>query len=88
MSAATAHGAATLPDERLRTNAPGKVHSQIISDLPEVLQVEQVAAVFGVSQQVARHLLRSGQLPGRRIGRRWYVPRAQLAAFLSGGDGA
>jgi excisionase family DNA binding protein len=79
-------GASTLPDEQPRT-APGKGHLPSLADWPQALHVEQVASLLGISGQQVRHLLRTRQLPGRRIGRRWYVPCKSLDAFLSGGDG-
>jgi excisionase family DNA binding protein len=85
MAATMTFGASTLPDEQPRT-APGKGHIPSLADWPQVLHVEQVASLLGISGQQVRHLCRTRQIPARRIGRRWYVPRDPLAVFLSGGD--
>ena len=46
--------------------------SQLLDpDLPAVLVVEDVARVLHLSRAHVRRLLASGQLPGRRRGRRW-----------------
>lgn len=54
--------------------------------LPDVLTVETLAPVLRLSVRGVRALLRSGRLPGRRLGRRWYVARADLLAALSPPD--
>jgi excisionase family DNA binding protein len=85
MSAAMMFGAPTHQDGIPRTTAT-RGHGTILTGMPQVMTASDVAALLGVSEQVVRHLLRTRQLPGRRVGRRWYVPRDLLAAHL-GGDG-
>lgn len=45
---------------------------------PDLLTVEQMAEMLGLSTNTVRSLCRSGQIPAVHIGRRWYVPRAKL----------
>ena len=49
---------------------------------PDMLTVEQLAQMLGLSQNTVRSLCRSGELPAVHIGRRWYVPRAKLNEFV------
>ena len=49
---------------------------------PDLLTVEQMAEMLGLSTNTVRSLCRSGQIPAVHIGRRWYVPRAKLNEFL------
>lgn len=45
---------------------------------PDLLTVEQMAEMLGLSTNTVRSLCRNGQIPAVHIGRRWYVPRAKL----------
>ena len=49
-----------------------------LSGYNDVLTVEQVAGLLQVSVLTVQRLCRSGQLPARKIGRRWYVPRSVI----------
>jgi excisionase family DNA binding protein len=52
------------------------------TQLPVLLEAEQVAEALKVKIQTAYRLLRSGQIPSRRIGRRYLVSRHQLRSYL------
>lgn len=49
---------------------------------PLTLSVEQAAAVLGVSRAFAYTLVRTGQLPSVRLGRRIVVPTRALERLL------
>jgi len=49
----------------------------------QVLTVEHVAELLGLNPETVRRLLNKGELPGKRIGRRWYVRRAALLEVLT-----
>ena len=49
---------------------------------PEVLTVEQVAEYLQMPVQTVRQHLRTGELPGRKIGKTWRVLRSELDAWL------
>jgi excisionase family DNA binding protein len=51
---------------------------------PEVLTVEQVAALLQVDADTVRALAREGDLPGRKVGREWRFSRAAVLAWLGG----
>jgi hypothetical protein len=51
--------------------------------IPEILDVEDLAHWLRCSPSTARAHLRSGQIPGRRIGRRWLVARDALLLSLT-----
>jgi excisionase family DNA binding protein len=56
---------------------------------PELLRVREVAAVLGVSLRTCYDLVARGTLPGIvRAGRRIFVRRRALEAWLIGRDGA
>ena len=54
------------------------VRSEVPVAATDMLTVEQLAGMLGLSQNTVRNLCRSGELPAVHIGRRWYVPRARL----------
>ena len=51
--------------------------------LPDLVLVADLAKHLGLSRHVVRTLLKRGELPGRKIGGRWVVPRPALLAWLS-----
>ncbi len=50
--------------------------------LPEVCLTEDLAASLRISLSAVRALLRSGQIPGRKLGRRWVVDRSSFLNSL------
>jgi len=55
----------------------------------EVLDVSEAAELLRVSRDVVYELLKSGSLPGRKVGREWRMSRSAILSWLDGnGDGA
>lgn len=54
-------------------------------NFPDLLTPDDVHKLTRLNVQHVRRLLVSGQLPGVKIGARWFVPRSELEAFLSDG---
>jgi len=56
-----------------------------IRDLPrtEIYTVREAAIVLGISTGLAYELVGLGQIPAKRLGRRWVIPRARLHAWLN-----
>lgn len=48
--------------------------------LPE--RDELVSFPFGLEENAARGLIRRGELPARKIGRRWYARRSDLLGLI------
>lgn len=53
-------------------------------EYPEVMNVEEVADLLRVSNQTVYNLVKSGQLPGTKVGREWRFIRAQILALVKG----
>ena len=53
-----------------------------ISDLPELLRVEEAAAVLDVSKWLVYELIRRGDLPSVKLGRIVRIPRTALQARM------
>lgn len=51
--------------------------------LPEVMSTRDLACGLELSAQRIRALLRVGVIPGRRVGRRWFVTRDALLRSLA-----
>jgi excisionase family DNA binding protein len=61
---------------------PGFPH---LSDtLPQLALPSEVAEFLGEHTRTVQHLLRKGDLPGVKVGGRWYVHVARLREQLSG----
>ena len=53
--------------------------------LPDLCLVEDLAVRLRMSESAVRTHLRSGAIPGRKIGRRWVVDREALLRTLAPG---
>ncbi len=49
---------------------------------PELFTVQETAGYLHCHPETIMRLLRKGDLPGIKVGRRWLVPKAQLADAL------
>lgn len=54
---------------------------------PDLLTVQRMHELSGLSEQTIRRELNSGRLPGCRIGRRLYVLKDEFIAYARGGGG-
>ncbi|MFG3420003.1 helix-turn-helix domain-containing protein [Micromonospora sp. NPDC048063] len=52
-----------------------------------VYTVKEVAALLSLSVSSTYALVRAGQIPAERLGRRWVVPRSRFHAWLDGASG-
>jgi len=55
-------------------------------DRLELLDVKHVAALLNVSEAAVRRLFLRRELPGRKIGKKWWTTRAAMARWLEGQD--
>lgn len=59
------------------------VPEELFEGLPLLLAVPQAAQILGVSRASAYRLVKSGELPTRRLGGRVYVVTASLRALCA-----
>lgn len=52
-------------------------------DLPPTLTVNQVAALLQVEPRTIRRNIEFGDIPARKIGRVWRIPRSFVLPYLS-----
>ena len=58
-----------------------------MDDRPDLLPIEpDLCELTGLSAQTLRSLINKGSLPGCRIGRRLYVPKAQFIEYIEKGE--
>jgi excisionase family DNA binding protein len=64
--------------EEARKQAPQRplTHSDVLSS-------GEVSELLGIPRSTVHHLARRGELPARRVGRRWLFLRDRLAAALA-----
>jgi excisionase family DNA binding protein len=53
-----------------------------LNDAPQLLDVDEIAARLRLTTEHTRRLLRSGDLPGVKIGRGWRVEAKALAKWV------
>lgn len=73
---------------RRKARALGRPPSLTLDTAPDVLTVEQTAALLCIGRNQAYDAIRRGQLYAVRIGRSWRVPKAALVRFLDDGESA
>lgn len=59
----------------------------MLKEYPDVMNVEQVSEVLGVSTKTCYALLRSGTLESLKNGRAYRIPKAHLISYLNIGKG-
>lgn len=58
---------------------------EMLAGYPDLLTVQHVREITGVSEQTIRAEINAGRLPGCRIGRRLFVPKFKLIEHATGG---
>ena len=54
---------------------------------PDLLTVQHLQELTGLSQQTIRSEINQGSIPGCRIGRRLYVPKQRFIQYMMEGGG-
>lgn len=49
-----------------------------------IWEVAEIAKFIGQSERQTFHLLSTGQLPAKKVGKRWVAERSQLTKFFLG----
>lgn len=60
---------------------------QPLTGYSDLLSVQDLHELTGLSEQTIRTEINSGNLPGCRIGRRLYVPKKNLLEYIENGGG-
>lgn len=54
-----------------------------LESCPDLLSTKDIQKLTKLNDQNIRRLLASGQLPGLKIGARWFVPKTELESWLT-----
>ncbi len=54
------------------------------SKCPEILTLQQAAEMLQISERTIQRMLKTGEIPGARIGGQWRFDRQQLRAMVRG----
>ena len=54
--------------------------------MEKLLRINDVAEALGKHPQTVRILMRNGDLPGKKIGRHWYVLESEFLDFMRSGS--
>lgn len=68
----------------LSENPPADAPEMLAGE-PELLTVQRMHEITGVSEQVIRKEIAEGRLPGCKIGRRLFVPKHMFVEYATGG---
>ncbi len=59
-----------------------EAYKLMLKEFPDVLNVEQMCIVLGVSKKTGYKILREGQVCSLKIGRVYRIPKAHLLTYL------
>jgi excisionase family DNA binding protein len=54
----------------------------------EMIGIQELSERFHISKRTLQHLLKTGRLPGVKIGRQWRVRVSDVRAFIEGDEDA
>ena len=72
-----------MPASRPRTRAPSSASLFPARD-PDILDVQATAQMLGISTHAVYTLFKKGELPGRKVARRWLTTRELVMGWLKG----
>ena len=77
-------GSLSAPDQR-----PVAIEgeSSVLDGYPDLLTVQDLQELTGLSQQTIRAEINRGSIPGCRIGRRLYAPKQRFIQYMMEGGG-
>ena len=68
-----------LPEKTLH---PCDAYRIMLRDYPDVLNIEQMCEILGISTKTGYVLLKNGKVQHLRIGRFYRIPKAHLLTYL------
>ena len=73
--------------EALKGYQPDAVRADRAAAPPPMLSLEDAAAALSVCTCTVRRMVKSGRLPGRKVGKLWRVPAAAVNDLAEIGEG-
>lgn len=69
------------------SETPPQQARPLFADEGDLITVQRIGEITGLSEQTIRKEINEGRLAGCRIGRRLYVPKTALAEHVANGGG-
>jgi excisionase family DNA binding protein len=75
-----------MPSRRTKPRTPATLSLFPVAENrdPEVLDVQGVARMLGISTHAVYALFKKGELPGKKVARRWLTTRDSVLRWLKG----
>jgi excisionase family DNA binding protein len=75
-----------MPTRRTKARIPAPLSLFPVAETrdPEVLDVQGAARMLGISTRAVYALFKKGELPGRKVARRWLTTRDAVLKWLKG----
>lgn len=67
--------------------SPTMENRQLFDGYGDLLSIQDLSEITGLSEQTLRAEVVNGRLPGCRIGRRLYVPKSRFIEYVEQGGG-
>ena len=58
----------------------------MLRDYPDVMDIQQMSEILGVSTKTGYNLLRNGNIVALKVGRTYRIPKAHILTYLKIGD--
>ena len=59
-----------------------EIYQTVLKDCPEIMSVEKMSEVLGVSRRVGYKLLKEEKIPKVRVGKAYKIAKVNLLAYL------
>lgn len=59
-----------------------EAYTLMLKDYPDVMTIEQMCEIFGVSTKTGYKLLKNGEVTHLKIGRNYRIPKAHILSYL------
>ncbi len=73
-----------VPLRARRSAVPAETTNLPVTPRRATYTVEEVAVILGLGRSSAYGMVRRGEIPAKRMGGRWLIPRQRFHAWLDG----
>ena len=75
------------PSSRVSGASTAEERLEMLAGYPDLLTVQHLRGLTGLSEQTIRAEINGGRLPGCRIGRRLFIPKGGFLEYVTRGGG-